>query len=290
MREVYIRSIAALAHDPEDEFSHVKQELEHRSGKKFRRINRFILLALASAYRLPDIAEVDCESSLYLGTQHGCAADSFGMLTQMYREKLIPLPFTFINTSANMAGFYIAQSLGLSGESYTFSQPWGSFEKAFSLAYRGVRSGRNRSALAGSCDEAVFPLEDSRRAMGVGDDEPLLEGGCWMHLTSEPLGAWAKIRRVYSVSSLQEIEELYSPLGVRGRAAVLVDPTVVRGSIRFGTQMMDTVWLADEKEKIIGSAGGKQLIFLLQDSSYTSVLYLCREGLARYTLWAIEKL
>jgi len=289
MRDVYIHSAACLAHDPVEDFADVKRELEQSSGKKFRRVNRFIVLALASAYRLPDIAHADSETSLYLGTKHGCATDSFGMLTQMYRDELIPLPFTFINTSANMAGFYVAQTLGLSGENYTFSQPWGSFEKAFSLAYRDIGSGRNEAALAGSCDEAVFPLEEARRSMKMADDETLLEGGCWMHLSSRFEGSLAKINRLGSVSSLAEAEEAYPSFKTDENTAVVIDATLNPESFRVESNTAEVIWLAEEKERVIGSAGGKLLVSLLSDHRYKGILYLCREGLERYTFWMIEK-
>lgn len=289
MRAVYIHGCAVLDHNPQDDFTLIKQELERTSGKKFRRINRFIALALASVYRLPALEKMDRDSSLYLGTHHGCASDSFGMLRQMYCEQLIPLPFTFINTSANMAGFYIGQSLGLAGESYTFSQPWGSFEKSFALAYRDIYSGRNRSALAGSCDEAIFPLEDLRKSMSMGPDELLLEGGCWIHLSSKAEGSFATIRRASLTSSLVDIESAYMDLGLSDNTVLLIDPTVKRGSIRLDTQSTDEVWLSDDKERLIGSVGGKKLMTLLQDSLYKNVVYLCREGLSRYALWIIEK-
>jgi hypothetical protein len=188
-----------------------------------------------------------------------------------------------------MAGFYIGQSLGLAGESYTFSQPWGSFEKSFALAYRDIYSGRNRSALAGSCDEAVFPLEESRKSMGMGEDEVLLEGGCWMHLSSEEAGAIATMRRLSLTSSLADIEAAFTGLELNGDTALLIDPTVKKGSIRLNTHRADEIWLAEDKERLIGSAGGKKLMTLLEESLYKKVVYLCREGLSRYALWIIEK-
>lgn len=290
MREVFIHSAACLVHDPANDFALLKRALEERSGKKFRRINRFIVLALASAYQLADITAIDPETSLYLGTQHGCATDSFGMLTQMYRDELIPLPFTFINTSPSMAGFYIAQSLGLRGENYTFSQPWGSFEKAFSLAYRDIGSGRNETALAGSCDEAVFPLDEARESMKIGDDEPLLEGGCWMHLSSRSDGASAKIHRECSATSADEIKGAFRSFGHFERSVLLLDPTVSYESVQIDRHPAEVIYLAGEKEKVIGSDGGKRLVSLLEDSSCTTLLYLCREGLSKYALWCIEKL
>lgn len=290
MREVFIHSAACLAHDPANDFTLLKRALEERSGKKFRRVNRFIVLALASAYQLAGITEIDEETSLYIGTRHGCATDSFGMLTQMYRDELIPLPFTFINTSPSMAGFYVAQSLGLSGESYTFSQPWGSFEKAFSLAYRDIRSGRNETALAGSCDEAVFPLDEARESMKMKDDEPLLEGGCWMHLSSSPDGAAAKIHRECSATSADELKEAFRNFGHFGRTVLLLDSTVSYESVRIDSLPAKVIRLSEEKEKLIGTDGGKRLISLLEDSSCTTLLYLCREGLSKYVLWSIERL
>lgn len=286
MRAVYIHSAACLAHDPAHDFTALKRGLEERSGKKFRRVNRFIVLALASVYQLPTLGKIDPEASLYLGTKHGCATDSFGMLTQMYRDELIPLPFTFINTSSNMAGFYVAQSLGLSGENYTFAQPWGSFEKAFSLAYRDIQTGRNAAALAGSCDEAVFPLEESRKAMQMPDDEQWREGGCWMHLSSDESGALATMKQLCSVSSLQEIDDAFAMFGACAGGAFLIDATIEYTPV----QAIEIIPLAAEKEKLIGSSGGMRMVQLLEDPSYGTLFYLCREGLKRYTLWAIEKL
>lgn len=289
MREVYIHSAASLAHDPIGDFSDVKRELESSSGKKFRRVNRFIVLALASVHRLDDITHIAPDTSLYLGTKHGCATDSFGMLTQMYKDELIPLPFTFINTSANMGGFYVAQTLGLSGENYTFSQPWGSFEKAFSLAYRDIGSGRNENALAGCCDEAVFPLDESRRSMKMADDEELLEGGCWMHLSSRSEGALAKMTRVWSVFSAKEVEEACEKMTPGENTAVLIDATVPPGSLQVEGLLGEVIWLAEEKERVIGSAGGLKMVSLLKDHRCKGIFYLCREGLEKYTLWMIEK-
>lgn len=290
MREVYIRSAACLVHNHTEDFSLVKQELERNSGKKFRRVNRFIILALASVYRFPEISQIDSECSLYLGTKHGCAADSFGMLKQMYQETLIPLPFTFINTSANMAGFYIAQSLGLLGENYTFSQPWGSFEKAFTLAYRDIRMGRNESALAGSCDEAVFLPEDVRHLLDMQNDDTLLEGGCWIHLSAHPDGASAKIRRECSATSADEFKAVFRSFGNFEKAVLLLDSTVSYESVQIDRHPAEVICLAKEKEKVIGSDGGKRLVSLLEDPSCTTLLYVCREGLSKYALWCIEKL
>lgn len=190
MMPVYIEAVSLLLQEVNETSLELKKELERTSGQKFRRVNHFVLLALAGVFRLPNLSQIDPMCSLYVGTANGCVRDTLNMLEQMYRDTLLPMPFTFMGISTNMAGFHIAQNLGLTGTNLTVSNLNDPFGQALALACMDIEMGKTNSALVGCIDEGVFPLNEFKRVTQKKSDAPLLEGGCWLKLSfacSNPL-------------------------------------------------------------------------------------------------------
>lgn len=183
MKPLYIEAVSLLVQEVSESSLELKKELERTSGQKFRRINHFVLLALAGVFRLPNLSLIDPMCSLYVGTANGCARDTLNMLEQMYRDTLLPMPFTFMGISTNMAGFHIAQNLGLTGTNLTVSNLKDPFGQALALACMDMEMGKTNSALVGCVDEGVFPLDEFKRVTQNNTNAPLFEGGCWLKLS-----------------------------------------------------------------------------------------------------------
>lgn len=224
MKRVYIESVAHLVCDPSYPSSELKTELETHSGQKFRRINRYILLGLSGVYSLNDVDKIDATTSLYIGTKNGCINETVSMLGQIYRDSMLPMPFTFIASSSNMASYHIANSLGLSGGNYTFSHPNSPFEVAMETAFRDILREKTDSVLVGCIDEAAHPLEAFKKRVGMEAIDSPLEGGYWMHLTARPSNPIAEIVENRVCKSIEEVKQ-FIPLG----ANIIMDDSSSEG-------------------------------------------------------------
>jgi hypothetical protein len=262
MRPVYIESASLLLQEVNESSGELKKELEVTSGQKFRRVNHFVLLALAGVFRLPDLVKTDPLCSLYVGTMNGCVRDVVTMLEQMYRDTLLPLPFTFMGTSTNMAGFHIAKTLGLSGSNSTVSNPYGAFEYALSLAYNDIKREKTAFALVGCVDEGVLPLEEFKRVTHNSVNTPLLEGGCWLKLSHEcenPLGV------IVACESFKTHEEIHAYLECH--------------------DFSDSIMVISAKESpYIGSSSSIEYARVLQEQRSGVVALIAQEGVTRFSV------
>ena len=220
MKPLYIEAVSLLLQEVSETSTALKKELERTSGKKFRRVNHFVLLALAGVFRLPNLSRIDPRCSLYVGTANGCVQDTLNMLEQMYRDTLLPMPFTFMGISTNMAGFHIAQNLGLSGTNLTVSSLNDPFGQALALASMDIEMEKTASALVGCVDEGVYPLDEFKQAARKNENDSLLEGGCWIKLALECANPLAVIYARESFKTLDEVDvylksqDLFEPLRV----------------------------------------------------------------------------
>lgn len=206
MKPLYIESVSLLLQEVSESSVALKKELEQTCGQKFRRVNHFVLLALAGVFRLPNVKRIDPMCSLYVGTSNGCSRDTLAMLEQMYRDTLLPMPFTFMGLSTNMASFHIAQNLGLSGTNLTLSNLKEPFGEALSLACMDIEMGKATSALVGCVDEGAFPLNEFKKAIYKQESDVLMEGGCWLKMVSECENPLAVIYARESFRSIEAVE------------------------------------------------------------------------------------
>lgn len=211
MKKVYIESVSSIICESNFPSADLKKELEISCGQKFRRINRYILLGLSGVFKLPDIRTLDASSSLYIGTKNGCVTETVAMLGQMYRDASLPMPFTFIASSSNMASYHIANSLGLSGGNYTLSHRYAPFESALKMAYLDMASEKSFDALVGCIDEAALPFEAFRDVVGMQDVSDPLEGGYWLRLTTHPSAPMAEVLECREFKTIHEVEN-YLPV------------------------------------------------------------------------------
>jgi hypothetical protein len=262
MKPLYIESVSLLLQEVSESSISLKKELEETSGKKFRRVNHFVLLALASVFRLPNVKTIDPECSLYVGTSNGCSRDTLAMLEQMYRDSLLPMPFTFMGLSTNMASFHIAQNLGLSGTNLTLSNITEPFGAALSLACMDIEMGKTTSALVGCVDEGAFPLNEFNKVIGQQEGAVLLEGGCWMKLASRCDNPIAVIYACESFKTLDDIEEYL-------KQENLLESHIVR---------------RDDNSSYIGATEGIDFIQAIQEARSKVIVLISRLGISSFSL------
>lgn len=193
---------AALAREwpvsdvPEDR----RGELEALTGRRQRRISRFTQIALLGAVACVDEADArpSPATGLYMVSSHGDVGDSAAMLETLYRRRQPPMPFDFINVSSNMAGFYVARELGLTGPNMMLARGTDSLVAALELLGDDAR---HAPFLVGAVEAASWPTELHCRRLQVAEGTPLAEASCWLWLDPEcarPLGHVRWLQRVGS--------------------------------------------------------------------------------------------
>ena len=150
--------------------------------ENFRRIDRFIELALLGSGRCARGRALAPDCGLYLGSGLGPMVDNIACQEQLIRNAELPMPFDFINTLGNSAGYYVARNLGLSGQNLFVSRRGASFEAALTTALVDLECGAVRQALVGVVEEATEPFAEHRRRQGLQADAAVAEGSHWLLL------------------------------------------------------------------------------------------------------------
>lgn len=151
-------------------------------GSAPRRLGRFIQLALIGAGRALGGQKADPKIGVYLTSGRGDMQVTTDVMQQVYVEGTPPRPLSFINTVSNTACFYIAKQFGLAGRSSFVCNRYFSFESALSLAMLDIEVGVANSALVGSVDIALAPLDIHRRRLRLDPQTPVAEGAHWLWL------------------------------------------------------------------------------------------------------------
>lgn len=148
----------------------------------FRRVDRFIQLALLGSARCTLGVTLQADCGLYLGSGLGPMGSNIATQEQLIRERDIPRPFDFINTLGGSAGYYIASNLGLSAQNVFISRRAASLEAVLSAALADLALGIMTQALVGIVEEATLPLAAHRRRQGLPAGAAVAEGSHWLLL------------------------------------------------------------------------------------------------------------
>ena len=174
-----IHSIGDYYAEVDDSPPPLKQLLKDESGKSFRRIDRFIQLALIGVSRCVKSKQLSAQTSVYLTSGQGDLDITIDVLEQIYKNGEPPKPLSFINTVSNAACFNIASHLSLQGKSSFVTGHYFSFERCLELAYLDYLTGKAQSTLVGSVDICTVPLAQHRERIGVDEQCALGEGSHW---------------------------------------------------------------------------------------------------------------
>ena len=152
------------------------------TGKAFRRIGRFIQLALIGASRCVLGKPLAPETGVYFASGRGDLELTLEIMTQLFRDAQTPKPLSFVNTVSNAACFYLAQHLSLQARSNFVCNRYFAFESVLQLAALDLELGTVNSALVGSVDIATAPLAEHRQRLGLSLDTLMGEGSHWLWL------------------------------------------------------------------------------------------------------------
>lgn len=152
------------------------------TGKQYRRIGRFIQLALIAAARCTQSQTLPNDTAVYLSSGRGDLETTVDIMTQLFRDGQTPKPLAFVNTVSNAACFYVAQLLNLKSRSNYVCNRHFAFESALQLALLDVRLGVVNSALVGSVDVVTTPIDQHRRRLQLTDEVALGESAHWLWL------------------------------------------------------------------------------------------------------------
>lgn len=167
----------------------VEDVYEAHWQNRFRKIGRFIKLALAGAglavKHAGDPKLPPHRTGVFLGTGLGNLADLVPFVQSLYDDAQMPSPIMFANSVGNSGAFYIAQALGLEGPVLAICQDEVSFEGAVMGAALALRSDDIDRAIVGGVDVFVNPLNDHIARLGFDPKThhamPLGEGcGFWV--------------------------------------------------------------------------------------------------------------
>ena len=151
----------------------------------FRRVDRFIQLALMGSGRCAAGRKLATDCGLYLGSGLGPMVNNIACQEQLVHEHELPTPFSFINTLGNSAGYYVAKNLGLSGQNLFISRRSASFAAVLEAALVDLECGALAQALVGVVEEATEPFAEHRRRQGLAPGTPVAEGSHWLLLEKD---------------------------------------------------------------------------------------------------------
>lgn len=160
----------------------LKSLTQEATGKAYRRIGRFIQLALIGAARCVHLQAVPNDTAVFFASGRGDLETTLDIMTQLFRDGQTPKPLAFVNTVSNAACFYVAQLLNLQSRSNFVCNRHFAFESALQLAMLDLQTGKINSALVGSVDTATLPLSEHRHRLQLASDASLGEGSHWLWL------------------------------------------------------------------------------------------------------------
>jgi Beta-ketoacyl synthase, N-terminal domain len=163
----------------------LEPELRELCREPFRRIDRFIQLALLGSARCIAGQMLRPECAIYLGSGLGPIGNNIVTQQQLIRDREIPKPFNFINTLGSSAGFYVAKNLGLSGQNLFISRRHASLEAVLNLAVADLQRGAVEQVLVGVVEEVTLPLAIHRQRQELPANQMLAEGSHWLLLRSD---------------------------------------------------------------------------------------------------------
>lgn len=139
-----------------------------------RRLNRLIELSLIGAHRCVAGRALSPRTAIYMACTHGCIGDAVTLVRDVVRGAPT-MPVTFINVSSNMAGFYVASTLGLHSGNQVGSANEFAWEATLELALAG-----RSPVLVGAVEECAWPLDAHRVRLDLARGAAVLETSLWL--------------------------------------------------------------------------------------------------------------
>jgi hypothetical protein len=291
-RPIFIRGCgdyyAPIADTPPELGPLVKQTL----GAQVRRVGRFVQLALIGAARSFGDQPARPDTSVYLTSGRGDMEMTAEVMTQLYRDGMPPRPLSFINTVSNSACFYIAKQFGLRGRSSFVCNRYFSFESALQLATLDMELGVASSALVGSVDIVLAPLDVHRRRIALAPETPVAEASHWLRLEAGAAGENGP--RLTSIETLADdmalLDWLRAYAGDPARAALAIGQFADEREVRTiaAKARVTTIFdYLDGRAYYDSQSGAAISAFLARPSQATTLLHVNQNAEGRFAAFAV---
>ncbi|MEX2575751.1 MAG: hypothetical protein WD382_03775 [Halofilum sp. (in: g-proteobacteria)] len=220
MHRINIRAVGGREWPAGEQPADMRREAKAAGCREVRRGNRLSCMALLGA--------LDCtaagggrpaaDAAVHLASSYGNVADTASLVEALLRDGQPPAPLAFINSSTNMAGFYVARELGLDSPGLMLSRGSHSVLAALELLGGDAAEGQH---LIGAVEECAWPLAAHRRRLRLSPDTPLAEGSYWLWLDSACERPVALLHGLRRHPDRAEVERALDETGDASRTVVL---------------------------------------------------------------------
>ena len=146
----------------------------------FRRIDRFVQLALFGAGECAAGRQLSRECGLYLSSSTGPIGSNLLVQDAIQEAQQLPMPFSFVNTLGTSACYHVAKDLDITGEVVLVARGGGSFTAALACAIADLDSDTVSHALVGAVEECVVPGNRHRAVLQLNNGVAMAEGSHWL--------------------------------------------------------------------------------------------------------------
>lgn len=293
---MYILSSGSLYNEINDnELLNLKTLVIETCGKKFRRIDRFIQLALVGSHRCTQGQNLLGDTGLYLGSGEGPKSNIHKSLELVYKHKEPLMPLNFINMVSNASSFYIAQALEISGANIFASDQHFAFNRALKLAELDMQSSATSMALVGCVDECSEPLDIQKRLLGAKPEDSIAEGSYWLLLSKNKDGAVAQVTHNHHYASLQDAAnalDAYAQANTGEASNLLAIGEGIDNNDKAQLSKIANIDLWEYQSDIAISrnhTGYALTTFLTEKNTHNRLLHLSRDNFDNYNIVAIER-
>ena len=175
-------AVSHYFHRLEGEFPSIDGRLTAVTRERYRRIDRFVQLALMGAAECARKHVLARDCGLYLSSGVGPITSNVLVQDAIHRDSRMPMPFSFVNTLGSSACYHVAKELDLAGEAVMVARGGASFSAALACARADLESGIVSQVLVGAVEECVLPADHHRALLRMGSDVTVAEGTHWILL------------------------------------------------------------------------------------------------------------
>ena len=168
--------------DDGDVLPSLNDRLDLVCREKFRRIDRFIQLALLGSAECVRGRALAPDCALYICSGSGPVGTNIAVQEAIVGSRVLPTPFHFVNTLGSSAGFYVARNLSLAGQSLFISRRGDNFSAGLACVATDLAAGAVSQALLGFVEECSLPLSAHRSRQLLPADALVAEGSHWLLL------------------------------------------------------------------------------------------------------------
>lgn len=273
----------------------LKALTQSSTGKAFRRIGRFIQLALIGASRCALGKNLPPDTAVYFASGRGDLELTLEIMTQLYREAQAPKPLNFVNTVSNAACFYLAQHLGLQSRSNFVCNRYFAFESVLQLAALDLSLGIVDSALVGSVDIATAPLPDHRQRLHLPADTPMGEGSHWLWLgaASPNRPRLGELLVAQHFVNRNELLQWLKQQNLSQQQCVIAAGQFVQpedfAEIQFATGLCEVFHDRAQRAYYDSHSGGTVIAFLNDASVGNMLLHINADSELRYSVMLVQR-